>query len=130
MFGLDDGEITRVGGAPGLVRDAATGNLEVAPGTALDWVRGEELAFGGDLSVFYQQPAPQSTPVATLIETLTRMEESYKELAVRVAVQAGPLSQYFIDLHYDAAADSSVAVDPDRQLGGVFEFLLLAHSRG
>ena len=131
LFGLDGGEITTVGGAPSLTRNATTGNLQLAPGTEVDWVKGEDLAFferyiGGDLSVFFQRPAQQTRPIATLVETLTRIEESYRELAIRVAVQAGPLSQYFTDLRYDVLADSFVAVDSDRELGGVFEKLIAA----
>jgi Ca2+-binding RTX toxin-like protein len=133
LKGTDGGLITyqagSVGGTPRPVVDGATGDLGLTPGTVLDWVQGEDLAFferyiGADLSVFYQRPAPQSAPVATLIETITRMEEGYKQLAVRVAVQDGPLSSYFSDLAYDTEANVFVATNHLRQLGGTFEKII------
>ncbi|MDX8503314.1 calcium-binding protein [Mesorhizobium sp. VK4C] len=133
LKGTDGGRITyqagSVVGTPRPVVDSATGDLGLTPGTVLDWVQGEDLAFferyiGGDLSVFYQRPAPQSTPMATLIETIARMEEGYKQLAVRVAVQGGPLSSYFSDLAYDTGANVFVATNHLRQLGGTFEKLI------
>ncbi|RWC64200.1 calcium-binding protein [Mesorhizobium sp.] len=133
LKGTDGGVITyqagSVSGTPRPVVDSATGDLALTPGTALDWVQGEDLAFferytGSDLSVFYERPAPQSAPVATLIETITRMEEGYKQLAVRVAVQGGPLSSYFSDLAYDTDANVFVATNHLRQLGGSFEKII------
>ncbi|MBZ9709298.1 putative Ig domain-containing protein [Mesorhizobium sp. ESP7-2] len=133
LKGTDGGLISyqagSVGGTPRPVIDGATGDLGLTPGTVLDWVQGEDLAFferytGTDLSVFYQRPAPQSAPVTTLIETITRMEEGYKQLAVRVAVQGGPLSSYFSDLAYDTDANVFVATNHLRQLGGSFEKII------
>ncbi|WP_084646956.1 calcium-binding protein [Mesorhizobium sp. WSM2561] len=131
--GVDGGTISyQVGSASGTPRpiiDAATGDLGLTAGTVLDWVQGEDLAFferyiGGDLSVFYTQPAPGSQPIATLIETVTRMEEGYKQLAVRVAVQGGPLSSYFTDISYDTEANVFTSDNGNRQLGCVFEKLI------
>ncbi|MCA0012085.1 putative Ig domain-containing protein [Mesorhizobium sp. B292B1B] len=133
LKGTDGGLISyqagSVSGTPRPVIDGATGDLGLTPGTVLEWVQGEDLAFferytGTDLSVFYQRPAPQSAPVTTLIETITRMEEGYKQLAVRVAVQGGPLSSYFSDLAYDADANVFVATNHLRQLGGSFEKII------
>jgi Ca2+-binding RTX toxin-like protein len=132
MTGSDDGTISFTRGSswqtPSLRVDGS-GHLAFTAGVTIGEISGDELAFferyvDDPFDAFSVRPAAGSDPVHALIETLQRIEETYKQMAVAVAVQGGPLAHYFTDVRYDAAEGTFFAANPDRQLGGVFEKLI------
>jgi Ca2+-binding RTX toxin-like protein len=77
---------------------------------------------GETLDIFYSPPGTASGGAAAVSDLLTSINETFKLLAVRLAVQDGPLSEFFTSIQYDAARDKFAGTG-GQQLQGVFTAL-------
>ncbi|WP_414470843.1 calcium-binding protein [Microvirga sp. M2] len=94
-------------------------------------LRGTELAFMerylGETLPFHTKPTNHSAALQGMKLALETIDATLNSLAVRLAVQNGPLAQYFEGIRYDAENDCFKGIT-DRQLIPVFEELLSAAS--
>lgn len=78
--------------------------------------------FGETLDVFYTPPGTLKGGIEAVTELVKSIDENFKLLAVRLAVQDGPLAPLFSSLNYNAATDKFEGTN-GRQLQGVFTAL-------
>ncbi|CAK0772241.1 hypothetical protein WCLP8_4830007 [uncultured Gammaproteobacteria bacterium] len=98
------------------------------PSATFEVISGRELGvwervIGESLEPFLIKPDSAAGAKAAMTELLTKIDTGLDLYAVRLAVQGGPLAQYFSTIHYDAAGNIFQANGSD-QLGGVYAALL------
>ncbi len=98
---LDDGSkpapwylsvATEAGGSSYLVFNHGIHTLDTLPGADLAFF---ERYTGETLAVFEQRPSDQLLGVETAEQAIEQMDQTYRSIAIRVAMQAGPLSHHF-----------------------------------
>lgn len=114
----------RFGVSTPLVSLLAGGSDDVAWKT----VSGSDLAFFerylGETFPFHAAPDNSAAAFAGLKMVLENIEQTLELLAVRIAVQAGPLASIFDSIHFDAADDAFKPDDGTDQLALVYEALI------
>lgn len=83
-----------------------------------------ERITGETLELFFEEPDDASAGNDALETLLEKMDTVLNTFAVRLAVQGGPLSEYFEAIQYDVTRDGFASID-DSRISDVFHALLL-----